>query len=186
MHSIRPDANRLPAETGNSPSEQLYALHAPAIFAYVRLYIAAREVAEDIVIDVFLSAFEHSYLLARSAEVQRAWLRKVAYYKIADYYRLQNRRPLVSLEHVAETLYENYARTDSFFYENDQQMIVGLKDNFDIWDVASGKLLYKYHGSTPFSLAGVDGSIVFWSPDGKYLIMLAGTSSAIGNGAMAI
>lgn len=79
-----------------------------------------------------------------------------------------------------------YARTDSYFYQNNRQMIVGLKGNFDIWDVASGKLLYKYHGSTPFSIAGVDSSIVFWSPDGKYLIMLAGTSSTIGNGAMAI
>lgn len=109
MHSIRSDGKQLPAEAGNSPSEQLYELHAPAIFAYVRLYVATREAAEDIVIDVFLSALEHSYLLVRSAEVQRAWLRKVAYYKIADYYRLQNRRPLVSLEYVAETLYEDEA-----------------------------------------------------------------------------
>ena len=105
----RSRVNELPSETGDSPSEKLYALHAPAIFAYVRLYIASREVAEDIVIDVFLSALEHSYLLARSTEVQRAWLRKVAYYKIVDYYRLQSRRPFVSLEYVADTLYEDEA-----------------------------------------------------------------------------
>ncbi|HET9999845.1 MAG TPA: RNA polymerase sigma factor [Ktedonobacteraceae bacterium] len=97
------------SEASDSPSERLYALHAPAIFAYVRLYVASREVAEDLVIDVFLSALEHAYLLARSAETQRAWLRKTAYYKIIDYYRLQNRRPSVSLEYVANTLYENEA-----------------------------------------------------------------------------
>ncbi len=79
-----------------------------------------------------------------------------------------------------------YAATDSFFYVNNQQMVVGLKGDFDIWDVASGQLLYKYHGSTPFSLPGVDGSNVFWSPDGKYLVMMAGTSSAIGNGMVSI
>ncbi len=98
-----------PSEASGSPSEQLYALHASAILAYVRLNIASREVAEDLVIDVFLSALEHSYLLVRSAETQRAWLRKAAYYKIIDYYRLQSRRQFVSLEYVADTLYEDEA-----------------------------------------------------------------------------
>jgi RNA polymerase sigma-70 factor (ECF subfamily) len=93
--------NQCAAEAPDSPSEHLYALHAAAIFAYVRLYIAAREVAEDIVIDVFLSALENTHLLARGVEIQRAWLRKTAYYKIVDYYRLQNRCQLVSLEYVA-------------------------------------------------------------------------------------
>ena len=77
MHFPLPKANQQPFESADSSSEQLYALHAPAIFAYVRLYVASREVAEDLVIDVFLSALAHSDLLARSTEIQRAWLRKV-------------------------------------------------------------------------------------------------------------
>ncbi len=79
-----------------------------------------------------------------------------------------------------------YARTDSFFYTNNQQMIIGQKGNFDIWDITTGKLLYKYHGSTPFSIDGVNGSFVFWSPDEKYLVMMAGKSISIGDGMVSI
>jgi hypothetical protein len=79
-----------------------------------------------------------------------------------------------------------YARSDSFFYNNNQYMVIGQKGNFDIWDIASGKLLYKYHGSTPFSINGVDGSNVMWSPDGKYLTMIAGKGPSIGDGVVSI
>lgn len=79
-----------------------------------------------------------------------------------------------------------YARSDSFFYVNNQQMVIGEKGTFDIWDIATGKLMYKYHGSTPFSLNGVSGSVVFWSPDGKYLSMLAGKTPSIGDGILSI
>src|SRR5258708_14279417 len=84
MRFHRSQVNLLPFESADSSSARLYALPAPALFGYVRLYIASREVAEDLVIDVFLSALEHSYLLARSTETQRAWLRKSAYYKIME------------------------------------------------------------------------------------------------------
>ncbi len=79
-----------------------------------------------------------------------------------------------------------YARSDSFFYINNQQMVIGEKGNFDIWDIATGKLLYKYHGSTPFSINGVSGSDVFWSPNGKYLTMIAGKTPSIGDGVLSI
>lgn len=130
MHFPRSNVNQLPPEMGDSPSERLYALHAPAIFACVRLYIASWEVAEDIVIDVFLSALEHPYLLKRSMEVQRAWLRKVAHYKIVDYYRLQSRRPSVSLEYVAETLYEDEALSpeqSALLHEEYEQIVTIVK-----------------------------------------------------------
>jgi WD40 repeat protein len=79
-----------------------------------------------------------------------------------------------------------YARTDSFFDNNNQYMIIGQRGNFDIWDIATGKLLYKYHGTTPFSINGVSGSAVFWSPDGKYLTMIAGKATSIGDGVLSI
>ncbi len=79
-----------------------------------------------------------------------------------------------------------YARSDSFVNANDHQMIIGQRGNFDIWDMASGKLLYKYHGYTPFSLPGVSGSQVFWSPDGKYLTLVAGKSISMENGLLSI
>ncbi len=130
MHSPQSKVNQLPSEMGDSPSEKLYALHASAIFAYVRLHIASREAAEDIVIDVFLSALEHPYLLERSIETQRAWLRKVAYYKVVDYYRLQSRRPFVSLEYVAETLYEDEALSpeqSALLHEEYEQVVAIVK-----------------------------------------------------------
>lgn len=77
-------------------------------------------------------------------------------------------------------------RTDSFFYTNNQQILIGQRGNFDIWDIATGRLLYKYHGSTPFSIPGVNGSIVFWSPDGKYLTMMAGKGTSIGDGMVSV
>ena len=79
-----------------------------------------------------------------------------------------------------------YARSDSFFYINNQQMVIGEKGNFDIWDIVTGKLMYKYHGSTPFSIDGVNGSLVLWSPDGKYLTMIAGRTTSIGDGMLSI
>lgn len=130
MHFLRPKVNQLPSDGADSPPERLYALHASAIFAYVRLYIASREVAEDLVIDVFLSALEHSYLLERSAETQRAWLRKTAYYKIIDYYRLQSRRQFISLEYVADTLYENEALSpeqSALLHESYEQVVSIVK-----------------------------------------------------------
>ena len=95
------------SETSDSTSEQLYILHASAILAYVRLHVASQEATEDIVIDVFLAALEQTFLLKRTVEMQRAWLRKTAYHKIVDYYRRQGRRQHLRLEDVAETLYTN-------------------------------------------------------------------------------
>jgi len=74
----------------------------------------------------------------------------------------------------------------SYFGANNQYMLIGEKSSFDIWDIATGKLLYKYHGFTPFTVAGNGGSNVFWSPDGKYLTMIAWKTSSIGDGTIAI
>jgi RNA polymerase sigma factor (sigma-70 family) len=93
----------------DAPSARLYQEHATAIFAYIRLRTTTREVAEDILLEVFLAALEHGDLLEeRGIEAQRAWLRSVAAHKIADYYRHSNRQQ-VSLEQVAETLYADEA-----------------------------------------------------------------------------
>ncbi len=74
----------------------------------------------------------------------------------------------------------------SYFGANNQYMLIGEKDTFDIWNVATGKLLYKYHGFTPFSAAGAGGSNVFWSPDGKYLTMIAWKTISPGAGVITI
>ncbi len=80
----------------------------------------------------------------------------------------------------------SYPRSDSYYLIANQYLLVGFQGNFDIWDLATGKLLYKYHGTTPFSIPHVDGGDIEFSPDNKYLVLLAGTSPGIGNGQIAI
>ena len=69
----------------------------------------------------------------------------------------------------------------SLFYANNRYLIIGEKETLDIWDIPTGKLLYKYHGFTPFSVAGNGGGSVFWSPDGKYLTMIAWKTPLVGS-----
>ncbi|HTK06461.1 MAG TPA: HEAT repeat domain-containing protein [Ktedonobacteraceae bacterium] len=78
------------------------------------------------------------------------------------------------------------ARTDAFFSLGNQYLVIGQRENFSIWSIASGKLLYTYHGPTPFSLYGQSGSLVTWSPNEKYLSMIAGSEPSIGSGSLAI
>jgi WD40 repeat protein len=74
-----------------------------------------------------------------------------------------------------------------FTYNDNQELIIVQKDTVDIWDIATGKLIYQYHGPTPFSSYGAGGSIIFWSPDNKYLVMLAWKqTSSIGDASLFI
>lgn len=92
------------------PIARLYQEHASSVFAYLRLRTATREEAEDPLLDVFVAALERSDMLAeRGSEMQRAWLRGVAAHKLADHYRQSGRRHQVTLNQVAETLYEDEA-----------------------------------------------------------------------------
>lgn len=109
MQQPLPESSGARPGEDDPPSAQLYQEHAPAIFAYIRLRTATREEAEDILLEVFLTALEHGDLLEeRGIETQRAWLRSVATHKIADHYRRSNRQH-VTLEQVAETLYSDEA-----------------------------------------------------------------------------
>ncbi|HEU5199930.1 MAG TPA: RNA polymerase sigma factor [Ktedonobacterales bacterium] len=99
-----------PGEDDETPAARLYQEHAAALFAYLRLHTATREEAEDLLLESFLAALEHREVLEhRSSAAQRAWLRGVAAHKIADHYRRSARRPQVTLEQVAETLYADEA-----------------------------------------------------------------------------
>ncbi|HEY4384605.1 MAG TPA: WD40 repeat domain-containing protein, partial [Ktedonobacteraceae bacterium] len=78
------------------------------------------------------------------------------------------------------------ARTDAFSALGNQYLVIGQKRDFYIWSIATGKLLYSYHGPTPFSLYGQSGSLVTWSSDEKYLSMIAGKDPSIDQGSLAI
>jgi RNA polymerase sigma factor (sigma-70 family) len=84
-----------------------YQRHAPEIFTYLRLHTPTNEDAEDLLVDVFLAAFEHEQLQTIPLEKQRAWLWRVARYKTVDLYRGTKRRSSTRLEQLAHTLYFN-------------------------------------------------------------------------------
>lgn len=89
--STQPDADQ-------SLATVLYQQHAQAVFLYLRRNLASREDAEDLLLEIFLSAVEKQTPLEYSAQQQRAWLLRVARYKLIDYRRQSARRPRVHLD----------------------------------------------------------------------------------------
>jgi len=89
------------------PTALLYQRYAPAIFANLRQHTASREDAEDVLVEVFLAAMEYTKFSAMSEQEQQAWLWRVARNKVVDHYRRSVRRQSVTLEHVADSLYDD-------------------------------------------------------------------------------
>jgi len=89
---------------GQTSITELYERTAPAIFAYARSRLSSQEQAEDILTEVFLTAFESEKFFRLNPDEQFAWLRRVAQHKIIDRYRLEGRQPVVTLEHVDKAL----------------------------------------------------------------------------------
>jgi RNA polymerase sigma factor (sigma-70 family) len=97
-------------EDGTLSGEQdalLYDHYANIIYAYVRLYTASREDAEDLTVEVFLAALERNNLSGLSDKEQLAWLRRVARNKLADIYRKSNRHPSIEPGELAESVDED-------------------------------------------------------------------------------
>ncbi|HEY7346826.1 MAG TPA: sigma-70 family RNA polymerase sigma factor [Ktedonobacterales bacterium] len=85
-----------------SPAAALYQAHAPIILTYLRRHTPSREDAEDLLLEVFLAAFEGGRV-ERLPEGERiAWLRQVARHKLADHYRRTNQRLTAGLEDAVE------------------------------------------------------------------------------------
>jgi RNA polymerase sigma-70 factor (ECF subfamily) len=90
----------------HSSYAELYRRHAPGLFAYAQKQTSSREEAEDIVLDVFLSILQNQRFLDFDEKKQEAWLWTITRNKVVDYYRRSARRPQVSIEWLAEPLYE--------------------------------------------------------------------------------
>jgi len=78
-----------------APATEIYQQHAQAVLLYLRRYLAIREDAEDLLLEVFLRAVEKQIPLTLPEAEQRAWLLHVARQKLADYYRQRIRHPSV-------------------------------------------------------------------------------------------
>lgn len=88
----------------SSPATVLYQQHGPALLAWLRRHASSWEDAEDLLLEVFLAAFERDQLAAIPANKRFAWLVRVAQHKLVDYYRLSQRRLTFPLDELAATL----------------------------------------------------------------------------------
>ncbi len=101
------DDNLLKQSSYDELYADLYRCYAPALFAYVYKQISSREDAEDIVLNVFLSALQNQQFPTFEEQKQRAWLWAVTRNKTTDHFRHTIRRPQISLEWLSEPLYDN-------------------------------------------------------------------------------
>jgi RNA polymerase sigma-70 factor, ECF subfamily len=85
----------------------LYQKYAPALLAFVRMRIPSAEDAEDLVVDVFLAALEHATFPALAEKEKQLWLWRVTRNKVIDLYRRAKTRQHVTLEQVADGLFED-------------------------------------------------------------------------------
>lgn len=85
----------------------LYRTYAPGLLTYVRMHIASEEDAEDLVVDVFMAAIENAKFAALSEKEKQLWLWRVTRNKVIDTYRRAKTRQNVTLEHVADGLFED-------------------------------------------------------------------------------
>jgi RNA polymerase sigma factor (sigma-70 family) len=101
--------HQIPARTepGASSIAALYDCNAYAILNYISRYISSQEDVNDLVLDVFVAAMENRVWMTWSQGEQLAWLRRISYHKVVDYYRRTSRHPSVPLEEIATMLCED-------------------------------------------------------------------------------
>ena len=87
--------------------ELLYRKYAPGLLTYVRMRITSEEDAEDLVVEVFVAAIENAKFAALSEKEKQSWLWRVTRNKVIDTYRRAKTRQNVTLEHVADVLFED-------------------------------------------------------------------------------
>jgi RNA polymerase sigma factor (sigma-70 family) len=85
----------------------LYRKYAPGLLTYVRMRITSIEDAEDLVVEVFMAALENTKFAALTEKEKQLWLWRVTRNKVIDTYRRAKTRQNVTLEHVADGLFED-------------------------------------------------------------------------------
>ena len=85
----------------------LYGKYAPGLLTYVRMGVPSPEDAEDLVVEVFVAALENAKFAALSEKEKQLWLWRVTRNKVIDTYRRAKTRKNVTLEQVAEGLFED-------------------------------------------------------------------------------
>jgi RNA polymerase sigma factor (sigma-70 family) len=99
-------ANR-PMAQAEQEMALLYRKYAPGLLAYVRMRITSPEDAEDLVVEVFMAAIENAKVAVLSEKEKQVWLWRVTRNKVIDAYRRAKTRQNVTLEQVADGLFED-------------------------------------------------------------------------------
>lgn len=76
---------------------QLYQHFAQPLFLYLYKQTRSREESEDLLVETFLAAMEHTKFAEMSSQYQQSWLWAVARNKLIDQLRFSQRRPQVPL-----------------------------------------------------------------------------------------
>jgi RNA polymerase sigma-70 factor (ECF subfamily) len=77
---------------------ELYQRHADAIFRYIYHRVGVRDLAEDLVADVFVRAMEGLPAYQDTGSPFKAWLYRIAHARVVDYYRRQEVRRTMPLD----------------------------------------------------------------------------------------
>jgi RNA polymerase sigma-70 factor (ECF subfamily) len=85
-------------ERDSEALSELYRRYADAVFRYVYYRVGDREVAEDLVGDVFVRALEGLPSYQDTGSPFDAWLYRIAHARVVDYYRRQETRRTASLD----------------------------------------------------------------------------------------
>ena len=105
QHHSNKEAAQSPPYADTSETAKLYRHHARKLLDYFYQHLSCLPDAEDLLLEIFLIAWEHEQALGNMLEQeQRAWLWTIARNKMIDYYRRTGRRRSIPLEHVAEML----------------------------------------------------------------------------------
>ena len=97
MHHLTQD------DIQSSKKTALYTDFAATILVYLCQMVSDRQDAEDLLLEVFMAAFNSDLLLELPATRQLAWLRRVARNKAVDRYRHATRLTMVPLNQARET-----------------------------------------------------------------------------------
>jgi len=89
----------------------LYERYRFIVLRTIHQHISSHEDAEDILLDVFLAAFESDVFFTLLEQQQVAWLRRTAYHKVMDYHRRRTRQLLLSLREDDETWFVDEERS---------------------------------------------------------------------------
>jgi len=103
----RQDEHKVAQNSDNT----LYERHAAIILAYMRSRTASWQDAEDLTLEVFLTALEHDNLSWLTDKQQFVWLWRVAHNKLIDSYRRPGLPPAVSVEQAVESVCRDEAPT---------------------------------------------------------------------------